>query len=136
MITGIGHVAFRCSDLGAALEFYCGKLGFTKMFTLPGPDGKVWIQYIGVTHQQYIELFPDDGAIERPDTAAYRHLALHTDDLAADVERLRAAGVTIDIEPKRGDDGNLQAWISDPDGNHIELMQLMPGSLQKEADPD
>jgi len=32
-----------------------------------------------------------------------------------------------------GADNNLQAWIADPDGHRIELMQIMPGCMQAEA---
>ncbi|MBO0797012.1 MAG: VOC family protein, partial [Ktedonobacteraceae bacterium] len=28
MITGLGHVAFRITDLEKSLDFYCKKLGF------------------------------------------------------------------------------------------------------------
>ena len=42
-----------------------------------------------------------------------------------------AAGVVIDREPKLGLDHNWQAWISDPDGNKIELMQLAEDSPQR-----
>jgi len=43
------------------------------------------------------------------------------------------SGVVIDRPIKEGKDGNLQAWIVDPDGNRIELMQIMPNSLQAKA---
>jgi lactoylglutathione lyase len=32
-----------------------------------------------------------------------------------------------------GADGNFQAWIEDPDGNRIELMQLSRDSMQRQA---
>ena len=32
-----------------------------------------------------------------------------------------------------GADGNWQAWIEDPDGHRIELMQMMPEGLQANA---
>jgi lactoylglutathione lyase len=38
--------------------------------------------------------------------------------------------VEIDVEPKTGADNNTQAWIHDPDGNKIELMQISPDSPQ------
>jgi lactoylglutathione lyase len=41
--------------------------------------------------------------------------------------------VTIHGEPKMGLDGNLQAWIRDPDGNVIELMQIADASPQWRA---
>ena len=30
-------------------------------------------------------------------------------------------------------DGNRQAWLEDPDGNRIELMEMAPDCLQYEA---
>ena len=38
MITGIGHAAYFVSDMEAALEFYCGKLGFADAFELKHPE--------------------------------------------------------------------------------------------------
>jgi lactoylglutathione lyase len=53
------------------------------------------------------------------------------DDLQATVAQLREAGVAIEREPKVGLDHNWQAWIRDPDGNPIELMQLIEESAQR-----
>ena len=43
---------------------------------------------------------------------------------------IRAAGAPLDAEPSMGCDGNWQCWTHDPDGNRIELMQMMPDSCQ------
>ena len=59
------------------------------------------------------------------------HLCLLTDDLHALVESLQQAGVAIERAPKVGLDHNWQAWIRDPDGNAIELMQLTEDSPQR-----
>jgi lactoylglutathione lyase len=45
----------------------------------------------------------------------------------------RARGVPLSQAKKVGPDGNLQAWIEDPDGNRIELMQMAPNGLQLQA---
>ena len=37
------------------------------------------------------------------------------------------------MSEQMGADGNWQAWIEDPDGHRIELMQMMPDSLQAKA---
>ena len=42
-------------------------------------------------------------------------------------------GIPLMQGKKVGADGNLQAWIEDPDGNRIELMQMAPDGLQAEA---
>jgi len=46
------------------------------------------------------------------------------------VEALRAKGIEIEREPSVGLD-TKQAWISDPDGNALELMRLSPDSPQR-----
>ena len=46
---------------------------------------------------------------------------------------LKKAGIPLAREKKMGADGNFQAWIEDPDGNRIELMQIMPKAMQVDA---
>ena len=137
MITGIGHAAFRVTDIDRALDFYCGKLGLRRAFHLdregtPSP----WIVYLQVAPGSFIELFP--GAVgrapESEETAGYSHLCLAVDDLEATLEELGARGLPITDELEMGLDGNWQYWITDPDGNRIELMQIMPESPHAEAD--
>jgi len=137
MITGIGHLAFRITDLERALGFYCGKLGFREAFRLdregePSP----WIVYIQVAPGQFIELFP--GAREvgpRPGAdAGYNHVSLAVDDMDATLRQLRERGLETPGAATQGLDGNWQYWITDPDGNRIELMQIMPTSPHAAAD--
>jgi catechol 2,3-dioxygenase-like lactoylglutathione lyase family enzyme len=40
---------------------------------------------------------------------------------------LRYRGISFLVEPQLGLDGNRHCWIGDPDGNHIEFMQMMLG---------
>ena len=137
MITGIGHVAFRVTDLERALEFYCGKLGFREAFRLDR-DGEPspWIVYLQLAENQFVELFPrGEGTVApRSGAAGYNHHCLVVDDLAATLRELRARGVELSGEPRQGMDTNWQFWLTDPDGNAIELMQIMPGSPQAAAD--
>ena len=137
MITGIGHLAFRITDLDRALDFYCAKLGFREAFRLdregePSP----WIVYIQVAPGQFIELFP--GAREvgpRPGAAAgYNHVSLAVDDMDATLRQLRERGLEIAGAATQGLDGNWQYWLTDPDGNRIELMQIIPDSPHAAAD--
>ena len=135
MITGIGHTAYRVRDLDASLGFYCGILGMREMFRLHRDTGKVWLVYLRVDDSTYVELFP--GGEERveitPRSCAYMHLCLTVDDIQATVRELSSRGLEVVGEPKQGQDGNWQYWVTDPDGNRIELMQMMPDSLQAKA---
>jgi lactoylglutathione lyase len=137
MITGIGHVAFRITDLERALDFYCGKLGFREAFRLER-DGEPspWIVYLQLAPGQFIELFPGgDGSVApRSRAAGYNHYCLVVDDLAATLRELRERGLELAGDPIRGTDTNWQFWLQDPDGNAIELMQIVAGSPQSAAD--
>ena len=54
--------------------------------------------------------------------------------MSATLRELAAQSLEIAKAPIVGLDHNLQNWIDDPDGNPIELMQIMPDSPQAAAD--
>jgi lactoylglutathione lyase len=135
MITGLGHVAFRISNLERSLDFYCNKLGFREVFRLeregePSP----WIVYIQLADNQFLELFPGaQGATLSRTGLGYNHFCLIVDDLQATLRTFVERGLTISSEPQQGLDYNWQYWLNDPDGNAIEFMQIMPESPQAAA---
>jgi catechol 2,3-dioxygenase-like lactoylglutathione lyase family enzyme len=137
MITGLGHVAYRITDLPRALDFYCGTLGLREAFHLDREgERSPWIVYLHVGPNQFVELFPGgEGEVKpRSRAAGYNHLCLVVDDLEATTAELTAKGAHITSGPRQGMDHNWQAWIDDPDGNAIELMQISPDSPQAAAD--
>ena len=130
MITDLGHAAFAVHDLDAALAFYA-TLGLPEAFRLHRPDGSLMLVYLHLGGDRFLELFPNGPEPDPHRVHSFRHVCLLTDDLRGDVEALRGQGVPIEKEPTEGLDGNLQAWIRDPDGNAIELMQLVESSPQR-----
>jgi lactoylglutathione lyase len=133
-ITQLAHVALKVKDIDKSLDFYVKKLGFPEMFRLQR-DGKLWIVYLRVTDDQYIELFPEGVGERAPgrDATGMNHLCLGVDDIDAVVAEIKKAGIKLTAEKKMGADYNYQAWIEDPDGNRIELMQMMPNAMQLAA---
>ncbi|PQV64408.1 lactoylglutathione lyase [Abditibacterium utsteinense] len=134
MIKSIGHAAFDCYDYEKTLDFYTRILGFEPMFDLPNDDGELWITYLRVSDEIFIELFPKSG--ERPaKSGSYSHLCLEVDDIEITAKTVTERGATLDNGGKinTGKDGNLQVWTKDPEGNRIEFMQLMPDCLQLRA---
>jgi lactoylglutathione lyase len=129
-MTDLGHTAFRVHDLERSLRFYA-LLGLHEAFRLHHDDGSLMLVYLHVAGDRFVELFPGGSPPDARSTGSFMHLCLVSDDLRLEVERLRASGVTIDHEPSVGLDHNLQAWIRDPDGNAIELMQLSEHSPQR-----
>jgi len=133
----LGHIAFRVNDLDKTLDFY-GKLGFPEFLRLTQEDGRPWIVYIRVTDQLYLELFPggDGGRATGPEHTGVHHLCLTTDDIEATAAHLQSVGIpaTAPLVPtRRGVDGNRGMWVTDPDGNRIEIMEMAPGCAQYEA---
>ena len=132
MITDIGHTAFAAHDLDRSLAFYA-KLGIHEAFRLHREDGSLMLVYLHVAGDRFIEVFPGGPPPDPERRGSFLHLCLLTDDMEATVEHLRSEGITIDREPKVGLDHNTQAWIRDPDGNAIELMQLVDESPQRQT---
>lgn len=133
-VGSIGHIAIRVKDVERTLDFYVNKLGFTEMLRLDR-DGRLWLLYLRITDDQYLEVFPDGEGERAADRGAvgYNHMCLTVPDIDTTLAELAAAGVELARPKLRGADNNWQAWIEDPDGHRIELMQMMPDSLQSAA---
>lgn len=133
--TGLGHVAIRVKDIDVSLDFYKNKLGFEEMLRLHRDNGDLWLVYLRVTDEQYLEVFPYAVGDEAPPREAIglNHTCITVDNVDNIVRQLDEAGIPL-IQPLVGGaDGNRQAWIADPDGNRFELMQMNPDCLQYQA---
>jgi len=132
MILGIGHVAYGVRDLNASLHFYVEQLGLEEAFRLSREDGSLWIVYLYAGEGTFVELFPEKEIAEAKGTS-YKHLCLRVDEMSFTLDDLRRRGLEPLGPPSVGKDGNTQAWVRDPDGNPVELMQIAPSSAQGRA---
>src|SRR5688572_21309456 len=130
-ITGIGHVAIRVKDVDRALDFYVNRLGFAEMMRLDR-DGRLWLVYLRITDDQYLEVFPDAVSDRAPPREAngLNHVCLTVGSIDRVIDQLRAAGIPLLSAKMMGADRNYQAWIEDPDGNRIKLMEMAPDGMQ------
>lgn len=132
-VSRITHVALRVADIDRSLDFYAGKLGFREMLRLER-DGRLWLVYLRITDTQYLELFPEgEGAVAGPMITGLNHICLEVPDIDNALAELAGLGIELYRPKLFGADNNWQAWIQDPDGNRIELMQMMPDSAQSQA---
>ncbi len=125
---GLNHVGIGTRDYDAALAFYRDTLGAKEAFTIRNPDGTVRITYLQVSRDTFIELLPVAG--DQP--AGILHVGIETDDLAASVVNLRERGVAV-ADPTVGVSRARVARITDVDGVPIEVMQMGPDSMQRQA---
>jgi len=131
MIVGLSHACFVVSDLDRALRFYGDALGLKLAFELKVPEAGLEGVYLHVGGRTFIELFKGEPAPSQPN-ASYKHICLEVDDMESTVAALREKGADVS-EVKLGQDGSYQAWLTDPDGNRVELHQFTPQSLQLAA---
>jgi glyoxylase I family protein len=123
------HIGMSCNDPIALERWYTNHFGFKRgRVYSPGPGQVVMIQAGGV----YLELF---SSTEQPpvpkaggagqDYSGFRHLAFLVDDLDAKLQEMGdEAPITLGpLDMSQYIEGMRVAWISDPEGNIVELNQ-------------
>ena len=117
------HVRYMVDDVDAAVAWYTKHLGFT-LLSSAAPAfadvtlGSLRLLLSGPTSSAGRAMA--DGA--RPGPGGWNRIHLIVVDLAAEVARLRAAGVQFRNEIVTGPSGS-QVLLKDPAGNLVELFQ-------------
>jgi len=132
MITRLAHVCIGATDLAETERFYVESLGMELAFEFFREDQRIGF-YLNAGGGTFIEVFveSEDPNFERP---IIRHFCLEVADLAAVIADLQRKGVAVSPR-KLGADGAWQAWITDPSGVRIELMQYGDNSSQFSGRP-
>lgn len=117
-------VRYYVGDIGEAVSFYCGLLGFAAQVQAPPAfamlsrgDLRLLLSVPGL-HGAGREL--PGGTM--PEPGGWNRIALQVADLPAAVAALEAGGVVIRDEIRTGT-GVRQAIVADPSGNLIELYE-------------
>jgi catechol 2,3-dioxygenase-like lactoylglutathione lyase family enzyme len=117
------NVRYMVDDVDAAIAFYTTHLGFS-LLTRMAPAfadvarGDLRLLLSGRTSSAGRPM-PDG---RQPVPGGWNRIHLIVDDIAAEVERLRGAGVRFRNDIIKGP-GGAQVLIEDPSGNPIELFQ-------------
>ncbi len=142
MIRGIHHTAISTVDLERSIRFYRDLMGFEQVMDFSWPEGTV---NMNATHalketagrvvllkagNSMIELFQYATPTPAPKDASRRlcdygitHFCIDVDDIDAEYERLKAAGMLFHCPPV--DYGTVKTTYGrDPDGNVIELQEI------------
>lgn len=117
------HVRYMVDDVDAAVGFYTTHLGFTvRSNAAPAfadvVRGNLRLLLSGPASSAGRPM-PDG---ERPAPGGWNRIHLLVDDLATEVDRLRAAGATFRNDVVSGP-GGQQILLQDPSGNIVELFQ-------------
>lgn len=123
---GFHHIAMRVHDLDASLRFYRDALGFCERICWG--EGAKRAVMLDTGDGNYLELFAGGSSQPKPEGAVL-HFALRTDNCDAALERARAAGAIITMEPKDVEIPSTPptpvriAFCKGPDGEVIEFFQ-------------
>ena len=118
-------IRYIVHDVDAAIEFYCGHLGFTEVMH-PAPafamlargDLRLVLSSPGGGPGGG-QAMPD-GTL--PEPGGWNRFSIEVEDLTATVARLRAAGARFRNEVVTGV-GGKQILVEDPSGNPVELFE-------------
>jgi lactoylglutathione lyase len=122
------HPSFRVSDLATSLAFYAA-LGYGEVGRVDIAGG-VTLAMLKFPGEPFVslELAGQPAGDQVRVGAGFSHLGVQVDDLAAATARLARAGLEPGpVQCPAGPDGPRTAWIRDPDGYRIELVQWPPG---------
>jgi catechol 2,3-dioxygenase-like lactoylglutathione lyase family enzyme len=127
------HVGLSVSDLAVSRQFYGDAFGFRTeehSFELPAHDikGLVLLNAQGVRIELFHRLGSTPGRIGHPTEGALTHgyfqFGLAVTNLSATFNRVVSAGAKPVLSPRIAPDGHtLFAFVADPDGNLLELLQ-------------
>jgi lactoylglutathione lyase len=122
------HTMIRVRDLDQSLHFYIDLLGMRLLRKTDYESGRFTLAFVGYGDEAsnaVIELTHNwDQAEPYTIGSGFGHLAIGVPDIYGTCERLAADGVRIPRPPgpmKHG--GSVIAFIEDPDGYKIELIQ-------------
>jgi lactoylglutathione lyase len=123
------HTMIRVKDLDASIDFYTRLLGMKLLRKKDYPGGEFTLAFVGYGDEKdhaVIELTHNWGRQEPYDLGSgFGHIALGVRGIYETCDRLAAEGAKIPRPPgpmKHG--GSVIAFIEDPDGYKIELIEL------------
>ncbi|HVS85488.1 MAG TPA: VOC family protein [Gaiellaceae bacterium] len=118
-----GFPIVYAGDLPASLAFYRDLLGFAEIYRQPeeGEPAFVSLEQGGTKLGLVVHGAPEAHFGVTPGGGIAFELWLYCDDVDAEIERLRAAGVAVLREPADMPWGERLAYVADPDGNPVSI---------------
>jgi lactoylglutathione lyase len=121
------HVGLRIVDRARSVTFYTA-VGFEVVGSVPETElGELTMLKLPEDEFVSLELVhqPDTGPV---DPGGFSHLVIAVNDVHDTIGQLAAAGVEVEApSASDGSDDLWTAWVTDPDGYRLELVQWPAG---------
>jgi lactoylglutathione lyase len=126
--TRLLHTMLRVGNLDKSIAFYTRHLGMNLLRRQDYPEGQFTLAFVGYQDENdsaVLELTYNWGEQHYELGTAFGHIALATENIYATCEVLAAEGVNITRPPgpMKDDASAIIAFLEDPDGYKIELIQ-------------
>ena len=122
------HTMLRVADLEQSLAFYITVLGMKLLRRRDYGDARFTLAFVGYAHEEEAAVLElthnwDHGAYDKG--TAYGHVAISVPDIDGACEKLESVGVLVVRAPgpMKNDASEVIAFIEDPDGYRIELIE-------------
>jgi len=122
------HTCYRIGDVDRSVAFY-SRLGFEERRRMPIGDEAINV-FMGLPGEEpRLELTYNHGVDSYELGTGYNHIAIAVEDLDGTLDRLSASGIEPEKPPYRPGGrttGSRIAFVRDPDGYRIELVERSP----------
>ena len=121
------HVGLRVADLARSISFYTG-IGYDVVGEVPA-SGIGTLTMLKLPDDEFVSLElvhdPEQGRVE---PRGIHHLVVQVQDMDASIARLAEHGIRAEAPSSPdGSDDFWTAWLTDPDGCRVELVQWPTG---------
>jgi lactoylglutathione lyase len=122
------HFGLRVADLDRSLAFYTA-VGYEVIGSVPQtPMGHLTMLKLPGDEFVTIELVHDPAQGEVSSGIGLSHFVIKVESLDASIQELAALGIDAEAPVSPDGSGDFRTtWVTDPDGNRIELVQWPPG---------
>jgi lactoylglutathione lyase len=121
------HTMLRVVDLEKSITFYEKALGMRLLRRKDYESGRFTLAFLGYCEEHegsVLELTHNWDRKEYVLGEAYGHLAFGVDDLEKAYQHCLECGATAKVAPKVFGSGTRLAFVKDPDGYDVELIEL------------
>ncbi len=127
MASRLLHTMLRVVDLETSIAFYENALGMRLLRRKDYESGRFTLAFLGYGEEKDVAVIELTHNWDRQSYNlgdAFGHLAIGVDDLESSYQRCLDCGATAKVAPKVFGSGTRLAFVKDPDGYDIELIEL------------
>ena len=127
-IVFLNHVGISVPSLDQAVTYYTKTMGFPEAFRNLDDKGKPTLVYVQISKNTFLELQP--ASSDRPPGISHFGVVVENMPAAAAMFKQRGANVSeIRVSPTKA----ILSNVTDPNGIRMELLELPPESLHRQA---